>query len=255
MMGGKDLALHTGSLAIVGAILALWWLAAAGGLVSRAFVPNPFDAWVALRDGFGRGELAAQTLGTLARMLQGWLLAGLIGVALGAAIGLSRRAREYLQPTLEFLRPLPASAIIPVAIALFGLSPRMALTVVAFGSLWPTLLGTIHGFAAVEPRLKEVARCLHMSGPAFAWKIGLPNAMPDILAGMRLSMTVALILAVVCEMLASQAGLGTAILLAARSFRSADLFAGIALLGLIGLASNLVLRAVEWRALRWQHVH
>jgi sulfonate transport system permease protein len=136
-----------------------------------------------------------------------------------------------------------------------GLSPAMALTVVAFGSLWPTLLGTIHGFAAVEPRLKEVSRCLQMSGPAFAWKIGLPNAMPDILAGMRLSMTVALILAIICEMLASQSGLGTAILLAARAFQSSELFAGIALLGAIGLVSNMALRAVEIRALAWQNTH
>ncbi|MBN8939287.1 MAG: ABC transporter permease [Rhizobiales bacterium] len=254
-MKTRDILLFAGSLAVVAAILFLWWLAAVTGTVSRAFVPNPFDAWAALIDGFRRGDLLSQTMGTVGRMLQGWLLAGLIGVVLGAAIGLSRTARDYLQPTLEFLRPLPASAIIPVAIALMGLSPAMALTVVAFGSLWPTLLGTIHGFAEVEPRLKEVARCLQMSGPAFAWKMGLPNAMPDILAGMRLSMTVALILAIICEMLASQAGLGTAILLAARSFQSADLFAGIALLGAIGLVSNLALRAVEKHTLRWQTQH
>jgi sulfonate transport system permease protein len=244
-----------GSIAVVFAILFVWWLASVTGTVSRAFVPNPFDTWAALLRGFSRGDLLPQTIGTVGRMLQGWLLASLIGVVLGAAIGLSKTARDYLQPTLEFLRPLPASAIIPVAIALMGLSPGMALTVVAFGSLWPTLLGTIHGFAAVEPRLKEVARCLQMSGPAFAWKIGLPNAMPDILAGMRLSMTVALILAIICEMLASQSGLGTAILLAARSFQSADLFAGIALLGAIGLVSNVALRAVEIRALAWQNTH
>lgn len=254
-MRARDLAILAGSIAIVFAILFLWWLVTAFGWVSRAFVPNPFDAFAALVRGFSRGDLLAQTLGTVGRMLQGWLLAGLIGVVLGAAIGLSRTARDYLQPTLEFLRPLPASAIIPVAIAVLGLSPGMALAVVAFGSLWPTLLGTIHGFAAVEPRLKEVARCLQMSGPAFAWKIGLPNAMPDILAGMRLSMTVALILAIICEMLASQTGLGTAIQLAARAFQSADLFAGIALLGAIGLVSNLALRAVERRALAWQIQH
>jgi ABC-type nitrate/sulfonate/bicarbonate transport system permease component len=240
------------ALLLVFAILCLWWLAAVTGWVARAFLPNPFDAWAALVRGLQRGALVDQTLGTVGRMLQGWLIAGLIGIALGAAIGLSQTARDYLQPTLEFLRPLPASAIIPVAIALFGLSPGMALFVIAFGSLWPTLLGTIHGFAAVDPRLREVSRCLEMSGAAFAWKIGLPNAMPDILAGMRLSMTVALILAIICEMLASQTGLGTAILLAARSFQSAELFAGIALLGLIGLVSNLALRVVEARTLRWQ---
>lgn len=252
-MTARNPLIFLGSLAVLFAILFVWWLATVTGFVSRAFVPNPFDAWAALIRGFSRGDLAAQTLGTLGRMVQGWLIASLIGIALGAAIGLSQTARDYLQPMLEFLRPLPASAIIPVAIGLMGLSPAMALVVVAFGSLWPTLLGTIHGFAAVEPRLKEVSRCLQMSGPAFAWKIGLPNAMPDVVAGMRLAMTISLIVSVVGEMIASQPGLGQAILLAARAFRASELFAGIALLGAIGFASNALLALAERRLLRWQH--
>jgi ABC-type nitrate/sulfonate/bicarbonate transport system permease component len=114
------------------------------------------------------------------------------------------------------------------------------------------LLATANGFGQIEPRLHEVGRLLRLSPLAFIWKIGLPNALPDALAGMRVSLTVALILAIVGEMLASQPGLGQAILLAARSFRSADLFAGVALLGAIGLLSNSALNLVERRALRWQ---
>jgi len=185
-------------------------------------------------------------------MLHGWLLASLIGVALGALIGISATARTYLQPTLEFMRPLPASALLPMAISIFGLSPNMVLSVVAFGAMWPVLLSTIHGFAAVEPRLQEVARSLQLSRGAFVRKIGLPNAMPDILAGMRLSMTISLIVAVVGEMIASQTGLGQAILLAARSFRASELFAGIVLLGLIGFASNAMLAIAEKKLLKWQ---
>jgi ABC-type nitrate/sulfonate/bicarbonate transport system permease component len=156
---------------------------------------------------------------------------------------------------LELMRPLPASAIVPVVIAFVGLSPAMVLIVVVFGSVWPVMLATVHGFASVEPRLHEVSRVLGLSRAAQLWKIGLPNALPDALAGMRVALTVALILAVVGEMLASQQGLGTAILLAARSFRSADLFAGVVLLGGIGLISNSLLSAVEHRALRWKHTH
>jgi sulfonate transport system permease protein len=80
-------------------------------------------------------------------MLAGWLLASLLGVALGALIGASAAVRQWLQPMLEFLRPLPASAVLPLAIALFGLSPGMVLFVVAFGAMWPVLLATLHGFA------------------------------------------------------------------------------------------------------------
>jgi len=245
------------SAAVFAGLVACWWLASNAGWVSRVFLPTPEATLLSLAEGLnltgsGNGELLAFTQATVARMLQGWLLASLIGVALGALIGTSAAARAWLQPTLEFVRPLPASALLPLAISIFGLSPNMVLSVVAFGAMWPVLLATVHGFAAVEPRLKEVAACLQLSRSAFVWKVGLPNAMPDILAGMRLSMTVSLIVAVVGEMIASQAGLGQAILLAARSFRASELFAGIVLLGLIGFASNALLAVAEKKLLKWQ---
>lgn len=243
------------SLTVLTSLLALWWVASTGQWVSKVFLPTPGAAWDSLAEGLLHGELAGFTSATVVRMAQGWVLASGVGIALGAAIGVSAQARAYLQPTLEFIRPLPASAIIPLAIAIWGLSPAMVLSVVAFGALWPVLLATVHGFASVEPRLSEVARCLGMSRAAYVWKIGLPNALPDILAGMRLSMTVSLIVTVVGEMIASQAGLGQAILLAARSFRASELFAGIVLLGAIGFLSNALLALIERHLLRWQRPH
>ncbi len=250
-----------GSLAVLCALIALWWVASNAGWVSRVFLPTPQATFASLLEGLnlsgptgngGNGELLAFTQATVGRMIEGWLLAALFGVVLGAAIGVSPAVRAWVQPTLEFIRPLPASALLPLAISIFGLNPGMVLFVVAFGAMWPVLLATVHGFAAVEPRLAEVARCLQMSRAAYVWKMGLPNAMPDILAGMRLALTIALIVAVVGEMIASQSGLGQAILLAARAFRASDLFAGIVLLGLIGFVSNALLAFAEQRLLRWQ---
>jgi len=229
-----------------------WHWVTAYGLVPRAFLPSPQATWNALVRGITIGSMGDQMLGTVARMVQGWLLASLIGIALGSLIGISPRAREYLRPTLGFLRALPASATIPVAIALVGLSPAMVLGVIAFGALWPTLLATVQGFALVEPRLVEVSRALRLSKLDFIWKIGLPNAVPDILTGMRLSLTVSLILAVIGEMLAAQEGLGKLILLAARSFRAPDLYAGIILLGVIGAVSSYLLLLAEKRIVRWK---
>jgi ABC-type nitrate/sulfonate/bicarbonate transport system permease component len=240
------------SLALLTAVLALWWVASHAGWISRVFLPTPEATLASLQEGLSGGELAAFTAATAWRMVLGWLLASAVGVALGVAIGLSATVRAWLQPMLEFIRPLPASALLPLAISIFGLSPAMVLSVVAFGAMWPVLLGTIHGLVSVEPRLQEVARCLGLSRAAYAWKIGLPNALPDILAGMRLALTVALIVSVVGEMIASQPGLGQAILLAARAFRASELFAGIVLLGLIGLASNALLALAERQSLKWQ---
>lgn len=245
----RDLA---ASMALLAALIGLWWLAAQQGWVNRAFLPAPGDAMARLADGLWVGDLAAHTRATVGRMLGGWLLAGALGLALGVLIGSSDRARAWLQPMFEFLRPLPASAVLPLAIALFGLSGTMVLFVVAFGAMWPVLLATVHGLASVHPRLAEVADALQLSRGQVIAKIGLPHALPDILAGMRLSMTVSLIVSVVGEMIASQEGLGQAILLAARAFRASELFAGIALLGLIGFASNALLALADRRLLRWQ---
>jgi sulfonate transport system permease protein len=189
---------------VVAALIALWGEIAALKLVSPVFLPTPSRVWFALVNGFGRADLAEKLLGTVGHMMGGWAVASVAGVGLGALVGSSKAARDYVGPTLEFLRPLPASAVIPVAIAMFGLTPRMALGVIGFGSIWPVLLATMHGFAAVEPRLGEVARALRMSRWQTIAKVSLPSATPDILAGLRLGLTVSLILAVVCEMIAGR---------------------------------------------------
>lgn len=245
------------SFAVLAALIALWWLASHGQWISKVFLPTPEATLASLGEGLnlmGRsgGELAAFTRDTVQRMVLGWLFASVAGVVVGAVIGISASARAWILPTLEFIRPLPASAIMPLAISIFGLSPGMVLFVVAFGAMWPVLLATIYGFANVEPSLREVAAALQISKCEFIVKIGLPSAMPDILAGMRLSLTIALIVAVVGEMIASQSGLGQAILMAARSFRSSELFAGIVLLGLIGFIGNALLAQAERRLLKWQ---
>ena len=139
-----------------------------------------------------------------------------------------------------------------MAVVLLGLTDRMVLALIAFGSMWPMLLTTIHGFANVHPRLREVSRSLGLGELSYVFKIALPGALPDLIGGLRLGLTIALILAVVGEMITAQGGLGARILFAARGFRSADIFAGVALLGLIGLVSNALLSLVEARALRWK---
>lgn len=241
-----------GSVAVTAFLVFIWQMIANYSGIPPVFLPGPDRAWNALTAGFASGELLHLTWATVERMLLGWLLASFIGIALGALIGSSRRAREYIGPTLELVRPIPVSAFMPVMMAFLGLSGRMVTVVIALGAIWSVLLATVHGVSNVEPRLAEVAKALRFGRLQFLWKFALPNAQTDILAGMRLGLTVALILAVVGEMLASEVGLGQHILNAARAYRSAELFAGVMLLGLVGLVSNLTLQAVEWRVLRWR---
>jgi len=233
-------------------LFAAWQYASAVGLLSPAYFPAPLRTFEALYDSIVAGSLWGPFAATALRMFEGWFVASLLGVFLGALVGSSRTAREFLQPTLEFLRPFPASAVIPAAILIFGLSNSMAVWVIAFGSVWPVLLGTLHGFSAIEPRLKEVSLALEMPPSAYLRKIALPNALPDIFTGVRISLAIALILAVVVEMQSAQPGLGQNILLAQRMYRSPELYAGIVVLGLFGFVASWVLDRAERRLLVWK---
>jgi sulfonate transport system permease protein len=242
-----------GSVGVTALLVLSWQLVANYAGIPPVFLPGPDRAWAALVTGLTSGDLGRLTAATVERMIYGWVLASLFGILLGAIIGSSKAAREYVAPMLEMVRPVPVSAFMPVMIAFLGLTGKMVNVVIAIGSVWPVLLATVHGVSSVEPRLLELSRSLRLGRLETLWKIALPNSMPDILAGMRIGLTVSLILAVIGEMLTSENGLGWYVLIAARSFRSADLFAGVILLGIIGLVSNLVLQEVERFMLRWKH--
>ncbi|WP_454907958.1 ABC transporter permease [Variovorax gossypii] len=230
----------------------LWQALTSSAVISRIFLPPPLDVLEALRAWWASGELGDALAKTLWRMGAGWLLASVCGLALAIFVSFDRRLAALLTPTLEFIRPLPAAAVIPVMVLMLGLSDKTIVAVIAFGSIWPLLLNAISGFRAIDPRLKEVAHTLELTPLQYLAKVALPGALPDIVAGLRLGLTLALILCVVAEMITLNGGIGAEILLASRNFRSAELFAGIALIGAIGYGINAVIVYAERRALRWR---
>jgi sulfonate transport system permease protein len=235
----------------VGIVMA-WQLLADARLISAIFFPPPSRALAELYARLIDGTAWLSIQETSTRMLFGWVCASLLGILLGAAIGSSKAARDFLEPTLEFVRPLPASAIIPVAVLFLGLSNQMSVAVIAFGAIWPVLLSSVFGFSSVNIRLQQVSALLEFGRAAYLRKIAIPSATPDILSGVRVSLAISLILAVVTEMQASLPGIGRDIFMAQRSFRSADLYAGLILLGVIGFSVNYALLIVERRVLRWR---
>ncbi|MEI9404839.1 ABC transporter permease [Mesorhizobium sp. Cs1330R2N1] len=244
-----------GSLGFALVCVATWQAISTTKVVSPIYLPAPDTTFYALVDGFTKGALLSATLYTIARMLVGWMLACVAGIALGALIGSSAPARVYLSLTLETLRPLPTSALIPVFIAFFGLSEGMVLGAIAVGAVWPIMLSTMNGVTTVEPLLKDVAASLQMSRMEFVRKIALPGAMPEILAAARLCLTVSLVLAVVGEMLTGRSGLGQWLLMSARNFAGPNLFAGVVVLGLIGYLGSLSIAAIERNMLKDGGVH
>jgi sulfonate transport system permease protein len=233
-------------------VIALWQAAVETGVANRLFVAAPANAFGVIVERAEAGSLWTTIGATAQRLGAGWMVAVAVAILLGAAIGNSQVAYQFLSPTLEFFRPLPASAVIPVAILFFGLTTTMSTFVIAFGSLWPVLLAAIHGYANVSRELREVASTLEMSRLRYILTIATPSASVDIMAGLRISLALALILTVVTEMQASLPGLGYEIFLAQRTFRSADLYAGLMTLGIFGFLISQALLLVEARLMRWK---
>jgi sulfonate transport system permease protein len=221
-------------------------------LLSPAIVAPPHAVLAALIDAFRTGDVWAPLGATARHTLLGWFAACVIGVALGSVVGLTRFGRAYVAPLLEFVRPLPASAIAPIGVLIIGRNDAMIVTVVVFGAVWPVLLASIHGFRSVDERLREVTRALKLT-PVHAFvAVAFPSALAEIAAGARVSLALALILSVVAEILASVGGLGDTLNLAERSYRTADLYADVILIALLGVLANAALERYEAYVLRWR---
>ena len=190
-------------------------------------------------------------LPSLLRLLGGWALAVAVGVPLGMLIGRSRNLADFVNPTLQFLRAIPGPALIPVFIILLGTESTMRVTLIAFGSVWPILLNTIEGTRTIDPLQLDTARAFRLPHYARLWRIVLPAAMPKIFAGMRVSLSLAVILMVVSELVASTNGIGYRIQNAQIMFLLTDMWCGIVLLALLGYTLNWLFLKFEDQALGW----
>lgn len=188
---------------------------------------------------------------SLVRLLVGWLLAVGIGVVAGTLVGLSAAIREMVDPVAAFLRSIPPPALLPLFIVLLGIGDGMKVAMIAFGVVWPILLNTADGVASVEPLQRETGRVYRIGFREELTRIILPSAAPKIFAGLRVSLSIAVILMVISEMVATVNGVGFELVQAQRAFRSLDVWATIVLLGLLGYTLNAILGAIEGHVLSW----
>lgn len=190
-------------------------------------------------------------LPSLGRLFAGWVLACVLGVVLGVAAGRSERLAEYTAPIIHFFRAIPPPALIPVFIALFSISTKMQVAMIVFGVIWPTLLNSIDGARYVDRLQLETARVLKVSRPVRFFLVILPAASPKIFAGLRLSLSTALILMVISEFVGSVNGIGYTQMLAQTTTDLPGVWAGIVLLGILGFVLNVSFLAMERRVLAW----
>ena len=190
-------------------------------------------------------------LPSLGRLAAGYVLAVVVGVGVGLALGLWRIARLASEPVVEFLRALPAPALIPFALLLFGTGNNSKVFIIALGTVWPILLNTIDGVRGLESQQLDMARSYRIPPRSVLLHIILPAASPRIFAGMRTSLSIGIILMVISEMVASDNGVGYFILQSQRSFRIPEMWTGIVLIGLVGFVLNWLFLRVEARVLFW----
>jgi ABC-type nitrate/sulfonate/bicarbonate transport system permease component len=228
-----------------------WFFASAGS--ENFYAPPLADILRAFADTWTPERLRADVLPSLLRLFAGYLIAALIGIALGIAIGLSRRLRALIEPILEFFRAIPPPVLVPVIILFAGIGDGMKIIVIVFGCVWPILLNTVEGVRAVDSVQLDTARSYGIRGPARIFRVVLPSASPQIAAGLRQALSIAIILMVISEMFAASNGLGFTIVQFQRSFAIPEMWSGIILLGLLGFALSLLFRLAEGRALRWYH--
>jgi NitT/TauT family transport system permease protein len=214
-------------------------------------VAAPTATFRALAEGLASGTLAVELGTTLESYVQGLALAILVGVALGLAIGSSRTLVDATSVVLEFLRPIPAIALIPLAILLFGLDVPMRRLVVAYAAVWPILIATLYGVRGRDRLLDDVARTSGCTRLGRLVRVTLPSTLPSIVTGVRISASVALVAAVTAEFVSGTAGLGSYMQRQQNAFQLPDLYAGVVLVGTVGLAINLVLRATARRVVFW----
>jgi ABC-type nitrate/sulfonate/bicarbonate transport system permease component len=190
-------------------------------------------------------------LPSIGRLLVGWSLAVGFGAALGVLMGRSQRLFDFANPILQFLRSLPGPALVPIFIILFGTETEMRIILIAFGTIWPVLLNTVDGVRAVDPVQIDTARSFRLPTSALIARTILPAAMPKIVAGAKISLSLAIILMVVSEFVASTNGIGYEILNAQMTLLLTDLWCGILLVALLGFVLNALFGLVETRLLYW----
>lgn len=243
----NPLGLATGAL-----LIGLWQLAVVTHVLEFDYLPEPSAIAVGLKDITVTGELQRNLVHTLTASLTGWALAAVAGVAIGVLLGLFRPVWQYSMASIEALRALPIVAFVPVAVLLLGFTLKMEIVVAFYAALWPILLNTQAGVRAVDRRLLEVGDVMGFGRVERLWKLVLPASTSYIIVGLRLGLSISLVLTLVAEMVGNPAGLGYALIQKGQTLNPEQMFAYVMVIGVCGIILNAALMILARLTLRGQ---
>lgn len=236
---------------VLGLGLLLWEFSARSSPDMQYYIPAVSQIAAALFHLIVSGQIWTHLLSSVSRFAAGYLIAAAGAVTLGMILGYFRFAYRLAGVVIEFLRPLPSVAIIPVAILILGIGDAMVIAVTVYASTWPILINTIDGVRHIDRTLINTARTFGLGRIGILRRIVLPAASPYIVTGLRISLAIALILVTTAEMVVGGKGLGFFILDEERSFRSGNMYAGIFVVAALGYVFNRLFVALERRMMAW----
>ena len=238
-------------LAGIAGFLLTWQLLPTLGIVNPAYFPTATDTIAQLFIMFGDLEFWRNVGRTMTSWAIGLVIATVLAVILGTIIGLVPFLRRATHSTVEFLRPIPSVALIPLAILMYGYQLQAALLIIVFASFWQVFIQVLYGVADVDTVARDTARSFGLSRGSRILYLVFPTALPYLMTGLRLAATVALILAITAEMFIGNPGLGREIMFARDAGEWTTVYALVIVTGILGLLINLGFRAIERRSLSW----
>ncbi|MCU1442050.1 MAG: transporter permease [Cryobacterium sp.] len=221
------------------------------GVVDERFLPPASTVLVALFDYFGQGAFWHDVGETMLAWTIGLSVSVLAAVVVGLIIGSSVFLSKATYSTIEFLRPIPSVALIPLAVLLFGVKIESSLLLIIYASFWQVLLQVLYGVADVDPVAENTARSYGLGPLARARYVIWPTVLPYLMTGIRLASAVALILAITAELIIGSPGLGYQIALTQSGGAVPEMYALIVATGMIGVLINLAMRFIEKKTLSW----
>lgn len=233
-------------------IVAIWWVWSASA--DSFFFPPLSEILVAFQENWLFERTTSDLVASLQRFGLGYVLSVVLGVSIGAVLGLSKTIARWTGPVVEFMRALPPVALLPFTIVVVGIEDRGKVFLIVLGSIWPILLNAIDGMKGTQEEFVDAAKSYGASAADIFWTIRLPSALPQIVAGMRSALSIALILTVISELFAATEGVGFFILQAQRNFDMPGMWSGMIMLSIVGITLNGLFSLGERRALRWYHL-
>jgi ABC-type nitrate/sulfonate/bicarbonate transport system permease component len=240
------------NLSAIAGIVFFWQGLSYLNILNDNLLPSPFRVFIAIFDGVLSGEILIDSLQSIKRVLIGYFLGGVVGISVGLLASVNEKLGQIINSPIEFIRPIPPIAWIPIAILWFGSGEPSAYFLVSLGSFFPILTNTFLGISQVSIGTIEVAKCYGASRFTIFKKVVFPQALPSIFSGLQTGLGISWMIVITAELVGVQSGLGYFIQVSRAQLKIEEVVAGMVLIGLIGFTLSQALKYLSKKIMPWK---